>query len=320
MVDAVLDRGVEVVVGGAGVAGQAGRLVQRPAQQGRALLGQVSGGALAVGGVHGDVQAGVAHRLTGGAEAAGVTHHCPDRRGGDRPDPVLGLQRHTAGLLPGERTDLAVQRIQLGVQRIEHPQRHRHGLPAGRRQALTGRQRGSPRRRGDTPGAQRRHPLVEQHRVDALHPGGVLIPQILVQLQDRPRLPHLLGGDPRGRQPAGGQKPPHQRSVCSVALGPPLTAPGRSRVRWLGQRRLDPRVLKFFDDEPPPGTRFDRESHIRAAGEPLRQPLTQHAPACRGDPSPIHTISVRVEIVERDLSTVHVEAAYDGHHETSSGS
>ncbi len=91
-----------------------------------------------------------------------------------------------------------VQRIQLGVQRVEDPQRHHGRLVPGRRQTFPSLQSGPPRRRGDTPGAQLRHPVVEQGRVDALHPGGVLIPQILVQLQNRAHLPYLFGWDPRG--------------------------------------------------------------------------------------------------------------------------
>ena len=75
---------------------------------GLAIGGTVPVGAFAVGGVHGHVQAGVAHRLAGCGEAAGVAHHGPDRGAGDRSDPVLDLQRRAAGLTVGERADLAV--------------------------------------------------------------------------------------------------------------------------------------------------------------------------------------------------------------------
>src|SRR5437899_7368832 len=95
--------------------------------------------------------------------------------------------------------------------------------------------------------------------------------------------------------------------VGRIRLGAPLTTPRRGGVRWLGQRRLDPRALKLLDHETPPGAPLDRERHIRAPSEPLRQPLTQHRTARRSDPPPIHTIGVRVEIVEGDLSTMHVE-------------
>jgi hypothetical protein len=87
---------------------------------------------------------------------------------------------------------------------------------AGRGQAVAGFQAGPPRRRGDTSGAQMRHPVVEHGRMNALHPGGVLIPQVLVQLQYRAGLPHLDGGNPRGRQPPTRQQLPQMRSISRV--------------------------------------------------------------------------------------------------------
>ncbi len=193
-------------------------------------------------------------------------------------------------------------------------------MPAGRGQPVAGFQPGPSRRRGDTPVAQARHTLVEEGRVDALHPRGVFVAQILVQLQNGAHLPHLYGGNPRGGKPPLGQQLPHMRRVGRVRLGPPLTPPRCRRVRRLRQPRLDPGPLKLLNHEPPPRARLHREGHIGAAGEPFGQPPAQHRPARRGDPPPLQPTRVRVDIVESDLSTMHVQASYDGHDGTSSRS
>jgi hypothetical protein len=80
----------------------------------------------------------VPHRLAGGAEPAGVTEFGPQCSRGDLADPVLGLQGLAAGLAAGERGDLAAQRHQLGIQRVQDPQRGEDRLPAGGRQLLAG--------------------------------------------------------------------------------------------------------------------------------------------------------------------------------------
>jgi hypothetical protein len=67
-----------------------------------------------------------------GGESVRVAQFAPQRRGGDRPDAVVGLQRPAAGLPVGERGDLAAQRIELGIQGVEDPQRGGHRLPPRR--------------------------------------------------------------------------------------------------------------------------------------------------------------------------------------------
>src|SRR5262249_47845772 len=66
------DAEVVVVVGGDGPGGADGGLEQRPAQHAGALVGEVATRPLAVGGVHGDVEAAVANGVGGGGEAAAV--------------------------------------------------------------------------------------------------------------------------------------------------------------------------------------------------------------------------------------------------------
>jgi hypothetical protein len=55
--------------------------------------------------------------------------------------------------------------------------------------------------------AQRRRALMEEHRMDPLHPGGVLTPQIVIGLQQRPALQDLRRRDPAFGQPALRQQP-----------------------------------------------------------------------------------------------------------------
>ena len=64
-------------------------LVQRPAQRGRSLPGQVPGGATLVRGVDGDVHSSVTDRLAGGGEPAAVAELGQDHHRGERPDPVM---------------------------------------------------------------------------------------------------------------------------------------------------------------------------------------------------------------------------------------
>src|SRR6266545_2703978 len=85
-----------------------------------ALGGRGGPGPLGVGGVDGDVQAGVTHGGTGGGEAAGVAHLGPDRHRGDRADPkVRGSQRPAARLAAGEAGEVGAQRVQLAGKPIQ---------------------------------------------------------------------------------------------------------------------------------------------------------------------------------------------------------
>ena len=92
----VLHRGVVGVVGTAPVRGVHRRFEQRPPQRRRPLAGQVAMGAVAVGGVDGDVQAAVAHDLLGTGEASAVAELGPHRHGDQPADPVVGLDQRPA--------------------------------------------------------------------------------------------------------------------------------------------------------------------------------------------------------------------------------
>ena len=150
--------------------------------------------------------------------------------------------------------------------------------------------------------------------MNALRPGGVLLTQVPVQLQQRPQLAGLLRRDPRDRDLAVGDQGPQMPGVGLVSLGV-LLRPARVRgLGGLGQQRGNPRPLQLLHHEQPPRAALDRETHILTAGEPLLQPPAQRRPAGRLDPAPPHVSGHGVQIVEGDLLPVNVKPSYDGHY------
>jgi hypothetical protein len=87
--------------------------------------------------------------------------------------------------------------------------------------------------------AQCRGALVEEDRVDALYPGGVLAAQVVVGLQQRPALQDLRGRDPAFRQPALSQQLPQVPGIGLIGLGVPFAAAGESGVGRLADVRRD---------------------------------------------------------------------------------
>jgi hypothetical protein len=153
---------------------------------------------------------------------------------------------------------------------------------------------------------------VEEHRVDPLHPGGVLGPQVVIQLQQRPALQDVRRRDPALRQPALGQQLPQVPGVGLVGLGVPLAAPGERGIRRLGDMRHDAGPGQLLRYVPPAGAPLQRERDVAAAGEP-RQPGPQVRAVGRGDLAPLHLPGLRVQVVERELLPVDIQPAYDGH-------
>src|SRR6266700_1012807 len=96
---------------------------------------EVASGALAVGLPDGDVEAAMPDGVIGAAEAARIAQFGEDRRRRDRADAVkLPGQRAAARLLAGEGPQRAVNRHQLTVELVEHPQAQLDDLAAcGRR-------------------------------------------------------------------------------------------------------------------------------------------------------------------------------------------
>src|SRR3954463_2828460 len=70
-------------------------------------------------------------------------------------------------------------------------------------------------------------------------------------------------------------------------------------------------ALELLGDEPPDRTRLDRERRLPLL-EPS-QPQPQVLTIRRSDPAPRDLTRLAVEIVERDLPTMKIQPANDGH-------
>jgi hypothetical protein len=217
--------------------------------------------------------------------------------------------------VPGGVQQLVPQLLQAGFQGGEHLQRGGHLQLPGRGQAARGGR--AQCLEITTAGAQRtigqgRGALVEEHRVDALHPGGVLGAQVVVGLQQRPAVQDAGRRDPALRQLALGQQLPQVARVGLVRLGVPLAAPGEGGVSRLGDVRRDAGRSQFLGDVPPAGAPLQRERDVITAGEP-RQPRPQVHAIGRGDLPAFHLPGRSVEVVEGELLPVDIQSAYDGH-------
>jgi hypothetical protein len=146
---------------------------------------------------------------------------------------------------------------------------------------------------------------VEQHRVDALHPGRMLAAQVMVGLQHRPAFQDVPGRDPVLRQPALGQQYPQVPAVGLVGLGVPLAAAGERGISRLGQMRSDAGRGQLLRDIPPPGAPLHCERNVPGAVEP-RQPGAQVLPVGRADLAALHLPGAGVEVVEGDLLSVDI--------------
>jgi hypothetical protein len=179
-------------------------------------------------------------RLAGGGEPARPAQPARHRQRGDRPDPVQPRGQHLrGGQVPGGVEQLVPQHMQPGLQGGDHLQGGGDLQLPGRGQAGG---RGRPQRGQALPGAQHtlaqgRGALVEEHRVNTLHPGGVLGPQVVIGLQQGPAFQDVTRRDPALRQPALGQQHPQVPAVGLVGLGVPLAAAGEGGISRLGQMR-----------------------------------------------------------------------------------
>ena len=203
---------------------------RRPHQRStaRSLPGQAPGRAFAVRGPDGDVQPGEPDRLAGGGEPARAGQPAGQRQRGDRPDPV---QPRVSTFAPVRCRAASSSRwrstSRRRLERGEHVQGGGDLQLPGRRQVRGGGR--TQRLQALARCAARPHPargaLMEEHRVDALHPGGVLGPQVVVGLQQRPALQDVRRRDPALGQPPVGQQLPQVPRVGLVGLGVPLAAP-----------------------------------------------------------------------------------------------
>ena len=165
----------------------------------------------------------------------------------------------------------------------------------------------------DHPGlAQRRGALVETGRVDALRPAGVLSPQVVVELQQRPPLQHLRRRDVALRHPPCGQQMSKQLRIGLVCLGPPLRSAQHRGVRRLGQMRCDADLAHLLRHIPPAGTALHRERRRRLPVE-TGQPVSQMLAVGWRDPTPLQPAGLHLDVVEGQLLPMNIQAAYDRH-------
>jgi len=160
--------------------------VDPPAQHGRSLPGQARPGrTLAVGGVDGDVQLSEPERLAKRREPVFPASQQVIASAVTGPTPYSRAARTLASARCLRHPAAGAQLLQPGLQGAGHLQRGGDLRLPGRGQI---RGRGRPQPGQVLLGAQRalaqgRGALVEQDRVDPLHPGRVLGPQVVIGLQ-----------------------------------------------------------------------------------------------------------------------------------------
>jgi hypothetical protein len=87
----------------------------------------VTGRTLAVRLVDGDVESAVADGIVGAAEAARIAQFGDDRGRGHRPDPVQARDQLAAARLAASvERQRPVERCELAIDRLDHPQRQRY--------------------------------------------------------------------------------------------------------------------------------------------------------------------------------------------------
>src|SRR5207302_8853431 len=103
---ALLGREVVGVVGARRPAGRLRGLIERPAQRGCALLGELAHAAATVGAIDADVDAGHPHRLARAVQARDVAELGEDRWRGHAADAEQALERLAAALAAREGAQL----------------------------------------------------------------------------------------------------------------------------------------------------------------------------------------------------------------------
>src|SRR6201989_3281031 len=125
---------VIAAVGAGGESGALRRFVHRPAERWRSLAGEVSGGAVIVGLVDGEVQAAIPGDVAGVLKAADIAELGEDRDRGQRAHSVdLVDQRAAARLFARDRVQLRIERDELEVERVDDRKRDVELLAGGGR-------------------------------------------------------------------------------------------------------------------------------------------------------------------------------------------
>jgi hypothetical protein len=161
---------------------------------------------------------------------------------------------------------------------------------------------------------------MEAHRVHPLDPGGVLHPQRMVELQQRPALQNVRRREPALRQPPAVQQLPQMQRISLIGLGTPFGATQRRGLGRLPQMRDGAHPGQLLGHIPPPRAGLHRKLHRPITGgvEALVQPAGQVGPVRRRDLATPQLAGVDVEVVEGDLLSVDVQSTYDSHGTSSS--
>jgi len=107
--------------------------------------------------------------------------------------------------------------------------------------------------------------VVVEHRLQALLPLAALIDQRVTQPDPRAQIEHVLGRDPRFRQPPDHQQLAQMPGVGAIALGALLGPAARRRLRRLGEMHPRPDSVQLLDHEPPSRRRLQRHLELAAA-------------------------------------------------------
>src|SRR6266540_2368335 len=251
----------------------------------------------------------MADGVVGAGEAAAVAELGQDSGRRDGPDAVQALaQRPAAGLAGGEGAQLPIERDDLQVEHVDHPERDRDEFAPGRGELDAGERLAA--------GACARvdsgwDALVKELRGQPQLPGAALVDERLARPHPRAQL-----DDVRRRDPRLGQLPRQEQLQLQVAVGPvglraPLAPPLRGRLRRVGEMRDVPGPLDLLDHVPPAGRPLKRKLRLTAA-EAL-QPLAQRLAVRRAEPATAHIAGGEVERLVRDLPAMNIQRAYDLH-------
>src|SRR5688500_17643099 len=99
--------------------------------------------------------------------------------------------------------------------------------------------------------------------------------------------------------------------IGAVGLRPLLPSPQRPRIGRLTNMSVEPRPAELLDHEQPAGRALQRDRAIDAV-EP-GQPLPEAAAGRGSDLAPPLLTAVDVDVVVRDLATMHIKPTYDAH-------
>jgi hypothetical protein len=100
-------------------------------------------------------------------------------------------------------------------------------------------------------------------------------------------------------------------SISTIGLGSTFLAAQRPCLSRLGDMRLEPGALEFFDHKPPPRGRLHREA--RLVDVKALEPLTKRETCRRADHPTLFLTAIEINDIERDLTTMKIQPSYHRH-------